>query len=56
MGDFDENNFFDNKIANTFDTHKIQITVDKENLMTNIMWNKGFSLRSFIVAKVSHPQ
>ena len=53
---FDENNFLDNKIANTFDTHEIQITVDKEILMINITWNKGFSLRSFIVAKASHPE
>ena len=53
---FDENNFLDKKIAKTFDTHTIQITADKEILMINVMWNKGFSLRSFIVAKVSHPQ
>ena len=53
---FDENNLLDNEIANTFETHKIQITVDKEILMINIMWNKGFSLRSFIVAKASHPE
>ena len=34
---FDENNFLDDEIANTFDTHKIQITVDKEILMINVM-------------------